>query len=360
METKEIVEKVEKMEAKDIALALSKESSIFLNVAKFEHCQRVAFMLAKANMWPDSLKSIGDVMITLNLADRLQLDPLMLAQNISIIHGKPGFESKLVIALINKGGRFDPIEYEEMGNLKTPQNDNDGCVAYAKEIKSGKVLRGPKIDWNMVKTEGWYNKPGSKWKTGLAPLMFRYRAASYFAKTFCPEVMLGLQTKEELQDINVIDVTPPKEESKITEKPTTKQVDKTIYEPIDQTGLSTETPSKGEPRQQIEEQHNNLLITAFKNKQEKGLLIFEKDHRKEIMSWPNDVVNVWCDKFERTIGENYSDWVRKQNADELKSKSLNMVMCPVTEEVKTAEACEKECPDPDVRDKKECLARWSD
>jgi hypothetical protein len=183
------------------------EGNLFFNVAKFEHAQRVAQVFASSTMVPDQFRgNVGNCIIALNLADRYQADPFMVMQNMHIIHGKPGIEAKLVISLVNNCGRFEPLDFEEAGDLKNPTNGSDGCIAFAKDIKSGKVLNGPRIDWDMVKGEGWYSKNGSKWKHGLAPLMFRYRAATYFARIYCPEVLLGMQTREELQD--VVTMTP--------------------------------------------------------------------------------------------------------------------------------------------------------
>jgi hypothetical protein len=52
---------------------------------------------------------------------------------------------------------------------------------------------------DMAKDEGWLGKNGSKWKT-MPQLMLRYRAASFFSSLNCPELTMGLYTKEEMQD----------------------------------------------------------------------------------------------------------------------------------------------------------------
>lgn len=165
--------------------------SIFLDANAFEFAQRVANVFAKSTMVPDHFKNnIGNCLIALNYAARINADPFMVLQNLYVVHGRPGIEGKLVIALVNQSGRFEPLEFEE---------DDDGCLAFAKEKRSGKVLKGPKVTWAMVKAEGWLSKSGSKWQT-MAPIMFRYRSATYFARTFCPEVLLGMATKDELED----------------------------------------------------------------------------------------------------------------------------------------------------------------
>jgi hypothetical protein len=48
--------------------------------------------------------------------------------------------------------------------------------------------------------EGWVSKDGSKWKT-MPDVMLRYRAASFFGRLYAPEVLNGMKTVEEIEDI---------------------------------------------------------------------------------------------------------------------------------------------------------------
>lgn len=168
--------------------------NMFFNVALFEHAQRVAKMLGASTMVPEHFRgpnNIGNVLIAMNYAQRVRADVFMVMQSLYVVHGRPGLEGKLIIALVNQCGRFEPLQFDM---------DDDGCLAFAKEIKSAKILKGPKVTWTMVKAEGWLGKNGSKWQT-MPDVMFRYRSAAFFARTYCPEVLLGMQTKEELEDI---------------------------------------------------------------------------------------------------------------------------------------------------------------
>jgi hypothetical protein len=181
--------------------ALIPQGGIYSDMKRFEFAQRIAKSLSDAKMVPDVYRgSIGDCLIAIDLAERLGASPFMVMQNTYMIKGKPGLEAKLVIALVNNCGRFSPIEYEEDGDLTKPKNDEHGCIAYATDLKSGKVLKGIKVTWGMVKSEGWDRKDRSKWKTGMAPQMFRYRSAAFFARTHCPDVLLGMETKDEIVD----------------------------------------------------------------------------------------------------------------------------------------------------------------
>ncbi|KKK80490.1 hypothetical protein LCGC14_2822970 [marine sediment metagenome] len=176
--------------------------SLFFNEAKFALAEKVAGIFAGSTMVPEHFQeNIGNCLIALNYASRINADPFMLMQNMYIVYGRPGLEGKLVIALVNQCGRFEPLEFVEDEGLCDGKKENGlGCIARAREMKSGKVLEGVKIDWAMVKAEGWLGKKGSKWMT-MPQQMFRYRSAAFFARAYCPEVLLGMQTREELQDI---------------------------------------------------------------------------------------------------------------------------------------------------------------
>lgn len=173
--------------------------SVFLDVALFEHAQRVAQMLATSTMIGEHFQdNIGNILIALNLAHRWKADPFMVMQNVYIVHGKPGLEGKLVIALVNQCGKFTTIQYDFT-------RDNNGkttaCKAFATDKATGNVLEQI-VTWEMVEAEGWHKpKKGtpSKWVT-IPDLMFQYRSATWFARVYCPEVLLGMQTTEEIFD----------------------------------------------------------------------------------------------------------------------------------------------------------------
>jgi hypothetical protein len=59
----------------------------------------------------------------------------------------------------------------------------------------------------MAKAEGWYGKAGSKWKT-MPELMLQYRAAAFFGRLYCSDILMGMQTVEEVADITTTSTTP--------------------------------------------------------------------------------------------------------------------------------------------------------
>tara|TARA_R110002110_G_scaffold22933_3_gene88235 strand:- start:3872 stop:4582 length:711 start_codon:yes stop_codon:yes gene_type:complete len=146
----------------------------------------------------------------MNMASRMGADPIMVMQNLYMVHGRPGWSSQFLIACFNQTGRFEPIRYEFSG---TEGKDDWGCTAVSKDLAAGgDELRGPKITIKIAKAEGWYSKSGSKWQT-IPELMLRYRSAAWLVRTIAPELAMGLQTAEENADSEQPSVTvvdPPK------------------------------------------------------------------------------------------------------------------------------------------------------
>ncbi len=193
----------------------------FFDLAGFELMQRVAKAFSSSELVPKAYRSVyqhtnkdGDpigqpevnpnatanCMIALDMAQRIGANPLMVMQNLYIIHGTPGWSSKFLIATINACGRYTSLRYEWRGK---PGESEYGCRAWVIERATGERLDGIWVDWSMVRAERWDGKNGSKWKT-MPDQMFIYRAAAFWQRAYAPELGMGLSTAEELQD--VIDV----------------------------------------------------------------------------------------------------------------------------------------------------------
>lgn len=217
----------------------------FGSLQSFELMQRAANLLASSTLVPaayrkviEKLDKYGNVkesrenpnalanaVVALNMAQRMGADPLMVMQNLYIVEGRPSWSSQWIIAAINGSGRFSPLRFDiketgkktvervetvwENGNRSTVTKKVDildkVCIAWAIEKETGERLESPKVSIEMAVKEGWYTKTGSKWQT-MDEVMLRYRTASFFGKLYAPELLMGLQTVEEAQDI--IDLNP--------------------------------------------------------------------------------------------------------------------------------------------------------
>lgn len=186
----------------------------------FEFMQRQAQMLASSALVPKEFSIVGvntpnekatkiaNVVIALEMANRIGASPLMIMQNLYIVHGKPSWSSTFIIAAINGCGRFNAMKFEMSG-----EGDNRTCVAKATEKATGETLDSPPISIKIAKEEGWFSKSGSKWKT-MPELMLRYRAATLFGRLYAPEILMGMKAVEEIEDIETV-----------IEKPTSRAAD---------------------------------------------------------------------------------------------------------------------------------------
>ena len=81
-----------------------------------------------------------------------------------------------------------------------------GAYVTAINTKTGKLLKGGTVTIGISRKEGWYQKSGSKWQT-IPELMLSYRAYSWFGRVYCPELLMGLQSAEEVEDVTTTKTT---------------------------------------------------------------------------------------------------------------------------------------------------------
>ena len=163
---------------------------------EFKLAWNQATAISQSDLIPKAFAgNIPNCLIALNLANRIGADPMMVMQNVAVIHGKPSLSASFLIACFNMTGRFTPIQYRFTG-----EGTDRTCVAHCLYRETGETIEGPPVSIGMAIAEGWMAKTGSKWKT-LPDLMQRYRAATFLIRTVAPEIALGLHTSEEIHDM---------------------------------------------------------------------------------------------------------------------------------------------------------------
>lgn len=160
---------------------------------------RMARMLSDSALVPDAYrKAPQNCVVAIDIANRMGISPLMVMQNLYVVKGKPSWSGSFCAAAINGSGRFTPLEFEFVGKEGEP---TWGCYATAIRTSNGKRCFSDTVTMQMAIAEGWVGKPGSKWKT-MPRQMMMYRAASFFARAHCSDILLGYKTVEEIQDMH--------------------------------------------------------------------------------------------------------------------------------------------------------------
>jgi hypothetical protein len=179
-------------------------NSVFSGIRAFEDAQRIAKALASSTLIPPQFQGqqgFANCLVALEIAGRMNISPFLCMQHLHIIHGRPNWSSAFIIAMVNGCGRFTPLRFEISG-----EGDSLACYAVATDIKTDQELKGPTITMAMAKKEGWATKSGSKWIT-MPELMIRYRAAAFWGRLFAGDLLVGLQTQEEVIDVETVNVS---------------------------------------------------------------------------------------------------------------------------------------------------------
>ena len=179
------------------------ESSIYKNTDSFEFAQRQAKSLCESNLVPISYqgqKGLPNCLVALEMSKRMNLSPLTVMQNLNIIHGRPTWSAQFISSQIMGCGRFENFDYLVKGEGETLEVQ---CIA--KRIADQKLIKGTAVSMKMAMLEGWTKNPKY---TSMPELMLRNRAATFFGRQYIPDLLLGVQTSEEVVDIQPLDVTP--------------------------------------------------------------------------------------------------------------------------------------------------------
>ena len=214
----------------------------FGDLQSFEFLQRTAKAFANSTMVPTAYQAmvtkgygrnaaveanpaaLSNCMIALDMATRMDANPLMIMQNLHIIEGRPSWSSQFIIAAINNCGKFSPLRFDlqwldEIDATYSTFEWQDGskvekkhkvriknarCVAWAIEKATGERLESAPVTMEMAVNEGWFSKNGSKWRS-MSDLMMRYRSAAFFGRIYAPELLMGLPTAEEVHDVFTVE-----------------------------------------------------------------------------------------------------------------------------------------------------------
>lgn len=173
---------------------------------------RTARMLSTSALVPDAYRnSPENCLVAIDIANRMGVSPLMVMQNLYVVKGKPSWSGSFCAAAVNGSSRFSPLEFHFVGEPGTPTH---GCYASAVRLATGSLCISDTVTISMAQAEGWYSKKDkygketSKWQT-MPVQMMMYRAAAFFARAHCSDILLGLPTYEEVQDLRGYDTDQP-------------------------------------------------------------------------------------------------------------------------------------------------------
>ena len=171
----------------------------FDNSAAFGEAQRIAMLLCSSSIVPFNFQgkeNLGNCVIALEMSRRMGMSVLAVMQGMYVVKGRPAWSAQFIVTAINSSKLFTRLQFETEG-----EGNSLRCRAWAFERATGKKLVGIWITMEMANKEGWVRKEGSKWQT-MPDQMIRYRAATFFGRLYCPDILMGLYAPDEVETFN--------------------------------------------------------------------------------------------------------------------------------------------------------------
>lgn len=184
--------------------SLEKFSSPFESAAALRHFTAAASVFAQSQLVPKHLQGkVQDCLILMNMALRMQEDPLLVLQNCFVVSGTPGFKTQFLIARANASGQLKSkirwnVEKLEPPILKLEGFEMPNLRVTAQAVDNFGELMEASVTSDMAIREKWTSNP--KYRS-MPEHMLRWRAAAFLIRLYMPEVMMGMQTIEEIEDV---------------------------------------------------------------------------------------------------------------------------------------------------------------
>ena len=191
-------------------------SAMVLNGDSMDKMLKFSQMMATSKITiPKHLQgNAGDCFAIVMQAMQWGMNPFAVAQKTHLVNGVLGYEAQLVNAVINSRAPITTrLNYEWFGdwskvNGKTSNADDVGVIVSAtmKGETEPRVLSVSMAQVGNVRNSPlWVNDPRQQ---------LAYLATKRWSRLYCPDVILGVYTADEVEDFEPKDVTPQPTTSK--------------------------------------------------------------------------------------------------------------------------------------------------
>lgn len=186
------------------ARALERFQSPFESAAALRHYTQAASVFSRSQLVPKHLQGkVEDCLILMNMAMRMKEDPLLVLQNCFVVSGTPGFKTQFLIARANASGGLKSKIRWNVEKLSPEVLQADGYQIPNLRVTASAVdefgeLMESSVTSEMAVKEGWTKNP--KYRS-MPEHMLRWRAAAFLIRLYLPEVMMGMQSIEEIEDV---------------------------------------------------------------------------------------------------------------------------------------------------------------
>lgn len=165
-----------------------------VKLSSFEDAYRFAVCVTKSGWAPKGMEKPESVLIALQHGAELGLPPMAALQNIAVINGRPGIYGDAALALVRASGLLESYAEKEIG---TQGKDDWGFAITTK--RKGEEPTTERFTVADAKLASLWGKSGP-W-TQYPKRMLKFRARGFLLRDVYGDVLKGLRTLEELQDV---------------------------------------------------------------------------------------------------------------------------------------------------------------
>ena len=220
----------------------------------FAQTKDIATALSNSDLVPPHFqKKPANVLIALEFAHRNDIAPFAAMQSMFVVHGRVGMSATMAISLARKHNVWRTLKYKTVGT-------GNAMAVTATAILHDDTEVDATVTMEMANIAGWSKNAVYK---SIPEQMLKYRAATFLIRSNFPEVLFGMQTVEELDDVEASKKAIPVKQTPqvieietVEEKPT---VDEKAWNEVN----TNAEPENIEPERDIEDLRGELREFIF-------------------------------------------------------------------------------------------------
>lgn len=166
-----------------------------VKLSTFKEMIEFAKWVVEAKVNPKGLETVAAVAIAIEMGAEIGLPPLASVQNIAVINGRPSIWGDAMLGVCLASGLFDHSSFREEIE---GEGENRFAVCEVRRKPDGKIIH-QEFSIKDAKVAGLWGKQGP-W-TSFPARMLQMRARTFACRDAFPDVLRGLLSIEETQDI---------------------------------------------------------------------------------------------------------------------------------------------------------------
>lgn len=190
-----------------------------LDTSRFEHMQRIANVMARSTMIPETLRTVGtrdnkvdlppeqvmaNCFLVVNQAVRWGMDPFAVVSCCSVVHGRLSYEGKLVAAVLDAKLGVE-LHHHFTGDPTSEAYriyilDQPFTPEIIGQLRPGVSIPGLRL-WDGSVAEWKTTGAGTPWTQKNYKRMLIYRGSRDWTRIYESAIMLGVYTEDELIEL---------------------------------------------------------------------------------------------------------------------------------------------------------------